>query len=75
MTLSGTVRGDAKVGDDITLALGDGSKLETKVVDLGQALLAICASTTAEWLGGGSSITGDNTVTAAGGPHHRFFFL
>ncbi|EOW9373959.1 Ig-like domain-containing protein, partial [Vibrio cholerae] len=29
VTLSGTVRGDAKVGDDITLALGDGSKLET----------------------------------------------
>ncbi|MFU7508862.1 hypothetical protein ACA545_08725 [Vibrio cholerae] len=28
-TLSGTVSGDAKVGDTITLTLGDGSKLET----------------------------------------------
>ncbi|EKL21052.1 hypothetical protein VCHC61A2_2433 [Vibrio cholerae HC-61A2] len=30
VTLSGTVRGDAKVGDNITLTLGDGSKLETR---------------------------------------------
>ncbi|MFU7507604.1 hypothetical protein ACA545_01885 [Vibrio cholerae] len=47
MTLSGTVRGDAKVGDDITLTLGDGSKLETKVVDLGNGQLWVIYTTAA----------------------------
>ncbi|EPT0947728.1 Ig-like domain-containing protein, partial [Vibrio cholerae] len=56
VTLSGTVRGDAKVGDDITLTLGDGSKLETKVVDLGNGQLGFSTSTTADKLVGGSSI-------------------
>ncbi|MCE9850532.1 hypothetical protein LZ626_20925, partial [Aeromonas allosaccharophila] len=31
VTLSGTVSGDAKVGDTVTLTLGDGSKLTTQV--------------------------------------------
>ncbi|NAR22697.1 Ig-like domain-containing protein, partial [Vibrio cholerae] len=53
VTLSGTVRGDAKVGDDITLTLGDGSKLETKVVDLGNGQLGFSTSTTADKLVGG----------------------
>ncbi|MFU7507805.1 hypothetical protein ACA545_03010 [Vibrio cholerae] len=44
-TMSGTVSGDAKVGDDITLTLGDGSKLETKVVDLGNGQLGFSTST------------------------------
>ncbi|MDV2344579.1 hypothetical protein, partial [Vibrio cholerae] len=33
VTLSGTVSGDAKVGDTITLTLGDKSTLTTQVVD------------------------------------------
>ncbi|MDV2326647.1 hypothetical protein, partial [Vibrio cholerae] len=73
VTLSGTVRGDAKVGDDITLTLGDditltlgdGSKLETKVVDLGGGKLGFSTSTTADKLVGGSSIKAETTVTDA----------
>ncbi|EPH8484262.1 Ig-like domain-containing protein, partial [Vibrio cholerae] len=67
VTLSGTVRGDAKVGDDITLTLGDGSKLETKVVDLGNGQLGFSTSTTADKLVGGSSIKAEITVTDAAG--------
>ncbi|MBW5417308.1 Ig-like domain-containing protein [Vibrio cholerae] len=67
VTLSGTVRGDAKVGDDITLALGDGSKLETKVVDLGNGQLGFSTSTTADKLVGGSSIKAEITVTDTAG--------
>ncbi|EJL6626584.1 Ig-like domain-containing protein, partial [Vibrio cholerae] len=65
--LSGTVRGDAKVGDTITLTLGDGSKLETKVVDLGNGQLGFSTSTTADKLVGGSSIKAETTVTDAAG--------
>ncbi|HGE5983839.1 TPA: Ig-like domain-containing protein, partial [Vibrio cholerae] len=67
VTLSGTVRGDAKVGDDITLTLGDGSKLETKVVDLGNGQLGFSTSTTADKLVGGSSIKAEITVTDTAG--------
>uniref|UniRef100_UPI00129B080D Ig-like domain-containing protein n=1 Tax=Vibrio cholerae TaxID=666 RepID=UPI00129B080D len=67
VTLSGTVRGDAKVGDDITLTLGDDSKLETKVVDLGGGKLGFSTSTTADKLVGGSSIKAEITVTDAAG--------
>ncbi|GIB27690.1 RTX toxins binding protein [Vibrio cholerae] len=67
VTLSGTVRGDAKVGDDITLTLGDGSKLETKVVDLGNGQLGFSTSITADKLVGGSSIKAEITVTDAAG--------
>ncbi|TQQ76170.1 Ig-like domain-containing protein, partial [Vibrio cholerae] len=67
VTLSGTVSGDAKVGDTITLTLGDGSKLETKVVDLGNGQLGFSTSTTADKLVGGSSITAEITVTDAAG--------
>ncbi|EGR3853344.1 Ig-like domain-containing protein, partial [Vibrio cholerae] len=67
VTLSGTVRGDAKVGDDITLTLGDDSKLETKVVDLGNGQLGFSTSTTADKLVGGSSIKAEITVTDAAG--------
>ncbi|EJH64070.1 Ig-like domain-containing protein [Vibrio cholerae] len=67
VTLSGTVRGDAKVGDTITLTLGDGSKLETKVVDLGNGQLGFSTSTTADKLVGGSSIKAEITVTDAAG--------
>ncbi|HBK7259680.1 TPA: Ig-like domain-containing protein, partial [Vibrio cholerae] len=75
VTLSGTVSGDAKVGDAITLTLGDaitltlgdGSKLETKVVDLGNGQLGFSTSTTADKLVGGSSITAEITVTDAAG--------
>ncbi|TXZ38570.1 Ig-like domain-containing protein, partial [Vibrio cholerae] len=67
VTLSGTVSGDAKVGDDITLTLGDGSKLETKVVDLGNGQLGFSTSTTADKLVGGSSIKAEITVTDAAG--------
>ncbi|ENM3856307.1 Ig-like domain-containing protein [Vibrio cholerae] len=67
VTLSGTVRGDAKVGDTITLTLGDGSKLETKVVDLGNGQLGFSTSTTADKLVGGSSIKAEITVTDTAG--------
>ncbi|ELM6611045.1 Ig-like domain-containing protein, partial [Vibrio cholerae] len=67
VTLSGTVRGDAKVCDDITLTLGDDSKLETKVVDLGNGQLGFSTSTTADKLVGGSSIKAEITVTDAAG--------
>ncbi|WP_429011087.1 retention module-containing protein, partial [Aeromonas allosaccharophila] len=67
VTLSGTVSGDAKVGDTVTLTLGDGSKLETKVVDLGNGQLGFSTSTTADKLVGGNSITAEITVTDAAG--------
>ncbi|HDY8051671.1 TPA: Ig-like domain-containing protein, partial [Vibrio vulnificus] len=73
VTLSGTVSGDAKVGDTITLTLGDGSKLETKVVDLGGGKLGFSTSTTTDKLVGGNSITAEITVIdAAGNPATKF---
>src|SRR5690606_31250081 len=47
VTLSGTVSGDANVGDTVTLTLGDGSKLTTQVVALGTGQLGFSTSTTA----------------------------
>ncbi|MFU7507538.1 adhesin, partial [Vibrio cholerae] len=41
VTLSGTVRGDAKVGDDITLTLGEKSTLATQVGESYAPLLGI----------------------------------
>ncbi|EOX3438424.1 Ig-like domain-containing protein, partial [Vibrio cholerae] len=67
VTLSGTVRGDAKVGDTITLTLGDKSTLTTQVVDLGGGKLGFSTSTTADKLVGGSSIKAEITVTDAAG--------
>ncbi|WWM74333.1 Ig-like domain-containing protein [Vibrio cholerae] len=67
VTLSGTVSGDAKVNDTVILTLGDGSKLETKVVELGNGQLGFSISTTADKLVGGSSITAEITVTDAAG--------
>ncbi|QWL56993.1 retention module-containing protein [Aeromonas jandaei] len=67
VTLSGTVSGDAKVGDTVILTLGDGSKLETKVVDLGGGQLGFSTSTTADKLVGGSSVKAEITVTDAAG--------
>ncbi|WWM74136.1 Ig-like domain-containing protein [Vibrio cholerae] len=67
VTLSGTVSGDAKVNDTVILTLGDGSKLETKVVELGNGQLGFSTSTTADKLVGGSSITAEITVTDAAG--------
>ncbi|EEY50342.1 putative outer membrane adhesin like protein [Vibrio cholerae CT 5369-93] len=67
MTLSGTVSGDAKVGDTITLTLGDKSTLTTQVVDLGGGKLGFSTSTTADKLVGGSSIKAEITVTDAAG--------
>ncbi|MFM5741042.1 retention module-containing protein, partial [Aeromonas veronii] len=67
VTLSGTVSGDAKVGDTITLTLGDGSKLTTQVVVLGNGQLGFSTSTTADKLVGGSSINAEITVTDAAG--------
>ncbi|MEH8230561.1 retention module-containing protein, partial [Aeromonas veronii] len=65
VTLSGTVSGDAKVGDTITLTLGDKSTLTTQVVDLGGGKLGFSTSTTADKLVGGSSIKAEITVTDA----------
>ncbi|WP_244086736.1 Ig-like domain-containing protein, partial [Aeromonas caviae] len=48
VTLSGTVSGDAKVGDTVTLTVGDGSKLTTQVVVLGNGQLGFSTSTTAD---------------------------
>ncbi|NAO56695.1 Ig-like domain-containing protein, partial [Vibrio cholerae] len=67
VTLSGTVSGDAKVNDTVILTLGDGSKLETKVVELGNGQLGFSSSTTADRLVGGSSIKAEITVTDASG--------
>ncbi|WP_262362764.1 Ig-like domain-containing protein, partial [Vibrio cholerae] len=67
VTLSGTVSGDAKVNDTVILTLGDGSKLETKVVELGSGQLGFSTSTTADRLVGGSSIKAEITVTDASG--------
>ncbi|MFQ1881135.1 retention module-containing protein, partial [Aeromonas veronii] len=67
VTLSGTVSGDAKVDDTVILTLGDGSKLETKVVDLGNGQLGFSTSTTADKLVGGNSITAEISVTDAAG--------
>ncbi|WP_139807645.1 Ig-like domain-containing protein, partial [Aeromonas salmonicida] len=44
VTLSGTVNGDANVGDTVTLTLGDGSKLTTQVVTLGNGQLGFSTS-------------------------------
>ncbi|MEH8187287.1 retention module-containing protein, partial [Aeromonas allosaccharophila] len=67
VTLSGTVSGDAKVGDTVTLTLGDGSKLTTQVVVLGNGQRGFSASTTADKLVGGSSVKAEITVTDAAG--------
>ncbi|EKF9756043.1 Ig-like domain-containing protein, partial [Vibrio cholerae] len=67
VTLSGTVSGDAKVGDTITLTLGDKSTLTTQVVDLGNGQLGFSTSTTADKLVGGNSITAEIIVTDAAG--------
>ncbi|MFM4957910.1 retention module-containing protein, partial [Aeromonas veronii] len=67
VSLSGTVSGGAKVGDTVTLTLGDGSKLTTQVVVLGNGQLGFSTSTTADKLVGGSSITAEITVTDAAG--------
>ncbi|WP_303846399.1 retention module-containing protein, partial [Aeromonas sobria] len=67
VTLSGIVSGDAKVGDTVILTLGDGSKLETQVVVLGNGQLGFSTSTTADKLVGGSSVKAEITVTDAAG--------
>uniref|UniRef100_UPI001F25415D Ig-like domain-containing protein n=1 Tax=Vibrio paracholerae TaxID=650003 RepID=UPI001F25415D len=67
VTLSGTVSGDAKVDDTVILTLGDGSKLTTEVIDLGNGQLGFSTSTTADKLVGGSSIKAEITVTDAAG--------
>ncbi|MDM5095613.1 Ig-like domain-containing protein, partial [Aeromonas rivipollensis] len=63
VTLSGSVSGDAKVDDTVTLTLGDGSKLSTKVVDLGGGQLGFSTSTTADKLVDGTSVKAEITVT------------
>ncbi|MFM5136817.1 retention module-containing protein, partial [Aeromonas rivipollensis] len=63
VTLSGTVSGDAKVDDTVTLTLADGSKLSTKVVDLGGGQLGFSTSTTADKLVDGTSVKAEITVT------------
>ncbi|MGU5681183.1 retention module-containing protein, partial [Aeromonas allosaccharophila] len=67
VTLSGTVSGDAKVGDSVTLTLTDGSKLTTQVVVLDNGQLGFSTSTTADKLVGGSSVRAEITVTDAAG--------
>ena len=67
VTLSGTVSGDAKVGDTVTLTVGDGSKLTTQVVVLGNGQLGFSTSTTADKLVDGSRVTAEITVTDAAG--------
>ncbi|MFQ2150872.1 retention module-containing protein, partial [Aeromonas jandaei] len=67
VTLSGTVSGDAKVGDTVTLTLADGSKLTTKVVGLGNDQMGFSATTTADKLVGGTSVKAEITVTDAAG--------
>ncbi|WP_205599239.1 type I secretion C-terminal target domain-containing protein [Aeromonas rivipollensis] len=51
----------------MTLTLGDGSKLSTKVVDLGNGQLGFSTSTTADKLVDGTSVKAEITVTEAAG--------
>ncbi|MFR9721639.1 Ig-like domain-containing protein, partial [Aeromonas diversa] len=67
--LSGTVSGDAKVGDTVILTLGDQSTLTTQVVDLGGGQLGFSASTTADKLVDSQSVKAEITVTDVAGNH------
>ncbi|MCG9030470.1 type I secretion C-terminal target domain-containing protein, partial [Laribacter hongkongensis] len=67
VALTGTVSGDAKAGDTVTLTLGDGSKLTTPVVMLGNGQLGFSTTTTADKLVGGTSVKAEITVTDEAG--------
>ncbi|MGR5275940.1 Ig-like domain-containing protein, partial [Vibrio rotiferianus] len=65
VTLSGTVGGDVKVGDTVTLALGENLLTTAKVVDLGNDQLGFSVDVDASELVGfdGKSVTASVTVT------------
>ncbi|MCL2912173.1 Ig-like domain-containing protein, partial [Shewanella corallii] len=69
VTLTGTVGGDVKVGDTVTLTLGDGTIASTTVIDLGDGLLGFTVDVDASALAdaGSNSITASvTTIDAAG---------
>ncbi|MGR5213374.1 Ig-like domain-containing protein, partial [Vibrio rotiferianus] len=65
VTLSGTVDGDVKVGDTVTLALGENLLTTVKVVDLGNDQLGFSVDVDASKLVGvdGQAITASVTIT------------
>ncbi|MFC3137152.1 Ig-like domain-containing protein, partial [Shewanella submarina] len=69
VTLTGTVGGDVKVGDTVTLTLGDGTIATTTVIDLGDGLLGFTVDVDASVLAdaGSNSITASVTTTDAAG--------
>ncbi|MGR5061256.1 Ig-like domain-containing protein, partial [Vibrio rotiferianus] len=69
VTLSGTVGGDVKVGDTVTLALGENLLTTAKVVDLGNDQLGFSVDVDASELVGfdGKSVTASVTVTDEAG--------
>ncbi|WP_171307217.1 Ig-like domain-containing protein, partial [Vibrio rotiferianus] len=69
VTLTGTVGGDVKVGDTVTLALGETLLTTVKVVDLGNDQLGFSVDVDASELVGfdGKSVTASVTVTDEAG--------
>ncbi|WP_440886742.1 Ig-like domain-containing protein, partial [Vibrio sp. WZ-1] len=69
VTLSGTVGGDVKVGDTVTLALGENLLTTAKVVDLGNDQLGFAVDVDASKLVGvdGQAITASVTITDGAG--------
>ncbi|MFN1659528.1 Ig-like domain-containing protein, partial [Vibrio rotiferianus] len=69
VTLSGTVGGDVKIGDTVTLALGENLLTTVKVVDLGNDQLGFSVDVDASELVGfdGKSVTASVTVTDEAG--------
>src|SRR5690606_5461553 len=64
VTLHGTVSGDAKVGDTVTLTLPDGSTITTSVAALSGGGLGFTTTTTADHLGTGTpDVKAEITVT------------
>ncbi|MFN1652082.1 Ig-like domain-containing protein, partial [Vibrio rotiferianus] len=69
VTLTGTVGGDVKVGDTVTLALGENLLTTAKVIDLGNDQLGFSVDVDASELVGfdGKSVTASVTVTDEAG--------
>ncbi|MGL5288854.1 MAG: Ig-like domain-containing protein [Aeromonas sp.] len=67
VTLHGTVGGDAKLGDTVTLTLADGSPLSTTVITLSNGQLGFSTTTTADKLVDGTSVRATITITDAAG--------
>src|SRR5690606_9683448 len=68
VTLQGTVRGDAKVGDTVTLTLPDGSTITTSAVGRGGGTLGRNRTTAVDHLGTGTpDVKASITIVDAAG--------